>query len=221
MSGSKPFEWTHSYLLQVLSTGRDPVIIDPLLLNAFRAVDRADFVPEDVREFAHQDKLVDIGYEEVMTNPVLVAKQLQIFNPVLGGKYLHLGSGTGFVSAILGFVAGDQGKVYTLERVQWLWEQTRANLRKYPEIICVEALYRNGNQGLADKAHYDGIIFSYVPPDITNELKLQLKVGGKLVAPREDHSLLILDKVDEDEFAEEKIYGFSSYSYGEGKEGVA
>ncbi len=219
--GSKPFSWDHEYLFKLVGTGDNPIITDPILLNAFRAIDRANFVNQKFKDIAHQDKLIDLGYGEVMTNPTTIAKQLQIFNPHYGGKYLHLGAGTGYVSAILAFVAGDKGRVYALERIQWLWEQARSSIQNYPQINNLDILYRDASEGLADKAPFDGILFSYAVDAIPEVITQQLAVGGKLVAPFNDHTLHIIDRQSQDEFLEEVLHGYSMYSYGTKKEGRA
>lgn len=220
------FQWTHTHLVHVLSTGRDPIVTDPLLLNAFRQIDRADFLPDKVKahesDEIYKDRLFEIGYSEVTTNPTLVARQLQILNPRLGGVYLHLGAGTGYVSSLLGAAVGKRGHVYALERVQWLWEQARVNARKYEQLSNTEILYRNGREGLPDKSPFDGILYSYIPDVIDDSILHQLRFGGKIVAPQEDHSLKIFERIEgEDEFIEETIFGFSSYNYGDDHAGLA
>lgn len=219
--GSKPFTWTHEYLVKLVGTGSQPIITDPILLNAFRTINRADFVHSKFKEVANQDKTIDLGFGEIMTNPTTVAKQLQIFSPRVGGRYLHLGAGTGYVSAILAFVAGSQGQVFALERIQWLWEQARSAVLNYPQIgKTLEILYRDGSEGLPLKAPYDGILYSFAIADIPVAVTNQLAVGGKLVAPMSDDTLRVIVRSSEDEFIEEVIHGFSLYSYGEKKEGT-
>lgn len=215
------FAWSHDYLIKLLTTSNPPIITDPILLNAFRAIDREEFVPPPHKEIAHQDKIVNIGYNEVLTNPVLVAKQLQALAPKYGGKYLHLGTGMGYDAAILAFVAGDEGKVYTMERIQWLWERARENIHKYKQLKNVDILLRDGKDGLADKGPYDGIMYSFVVDKIPEVVKHQLKVGGKLTRPTPDHYLEVIERTGEEDFMVEMLPGFSALAYGEVKEGTA
>lgn len=218
---SSPFKWTHERLLNFLITGRNPILYDPLLINAFRVIDRKDFVPEKYQDLAYHDRSLPLEYEEIMTSPITLAKMLQILGPLPGKKYLNLGTGSGYLSALLGAVAGSTGKVYSLERVQWLWEQARQNVRKYPSINNLEILYRDGHDGLIDKLPYDGIIVSFIMPEIKDSLVMQLQNGGKLIYPDQGHKLHLIERVTEDDFLEEEIPDFSAYHFGEGKLGVA
>jgi protein-L-isoaspartate(D-aspartate) O-methyltransferase len=217
----QPFRWTHDFLIKILGTGNLPLIQDPLLLNAFRSVNRADFVPEEHIGEAYTDRNIPLEYDEVLTNPTTIARVLRQLQPTYGGNYLELGGGTGYVAALIGFIAGEKGKVYSLERVQWLWERARNNLRKYPHIKNTELLLRDGSLGLADKGPYDGILVSFVWDELEQSLLQQLKIGGKLLVPTSEHQLRQIERLAETEFVEEIIPEFSAYAFGRIKTGIA
>lgn len=205
---SKPFQWTHEHLNRVLSTGTDPVLKNPLIINAFRAIDRADFTPEEKVDLAYLDKGIDIGYSEQMTSPSTIGRMLEILEPQYGGNYLHLGTGTGYLGSLLGFIAGKQGRVYSLERVLWLWEKARGNLKKYPQLTSTSFLLRDGQFGLDDKAPYDGIILSFTTPEISRALIKQLKPGGKLLVPQNGYKLKVIQKLPDESVVEDSHIGF-------------
>lgn len=205
---AKPFQWTHEHLNRVLSTGSDPVLKNPIIINAFRAIDRGDFTPEDKLDLAYQDKPIEIGYSEQMTSPSTIGKMLEILQPQYGGNYLHLGTGTGYLGSLLGFIAGKQGRVYSLERVLWLWEKARKNLKKYPQLSTTSFLFRDGQFGLEDKSPYDGIILSYTLDKVPEALVNQLNIGGKLLIPQPDYSLRVVQKLQGDDIAEDSYSGF-------------
>ncbi len=205
---AQPFSWTHAHLVKLLISGQRPVLRNPLLINAFRTIDRADFVPEDYQEQAYQDKNIPIGYEEVTNSPSTIATQLELLEPQYGGRYLHIGTGSGYLAAILGYVAGKAGQVYSLERVQWLWEKARLNVRKYPELQTMEILLRDGRSGLADQPKFEGIIVSAAADQVAPELVEQLVSGGKLIMPTTDNMLHILEKLDNGQTVEEVRPGF-------------
>jgi protein-L-isoaspartate(D-aspartate) O-methyltransferase len=205
---AQPFVWTHAHLIRVLISGARPVLKDPLLINAFRLIDRAAFVPEEYQDMAYQDKNIPIGYNEVTNSPSIIATQLELLQPRFGGRYLHIGSGSGYLPALLGFVAGGNGKVYTLERIQWLWERARTNIRKYPQLKGMEILLRDGRLGLPDQPKFDGIIVSGSLSDTPMELVSQLTSGGRLVYPTADNMLRTVEKLDNEQLQEEIIPGF-------------
>lgn len=220
-SAAKPFSWTHEYLVKLIGMGNNPIVTDPILLNAFRAIDRQHFVHDTLKDVAHQDKIIDLGFGEVMTNPTTIAKQLQIFDPKYGGRYLHLGSGTGYVSAILAYVAGDKGKVYAMERIQWLWEQARSAILNYPELKNLEILYRDGSAGLPDKGPFDGILYSYALESVPQAIIDQLANGGRIVAPVSDNTLRLVTKDLNGQVEEEIIHGFAEHVFKREKAGRA
>jgi protein-L-isoaspartate(D-aspartate) O-methyltransferase len=219
VSSSAVFNWTKEYLLTVLISGKDPIIKDPLLINAFKSIDRKDFIPEKFQQQAYGDYELEIGYGEKINKPTTSGQMLSYLKPKFGGKYLDIGTGTGYIAALLGYCAGDSGKVYTIERVQWLWEAARVNLKKYPDIRNVESLYRDGLEGLINKAPFDGIHVSFSLDTPPENLKSQLKTnGGILIYPTTDNHLKVIERKGNDEYVEEIIAGFV---LDKGKVGVA
>jgi|SRR3990167_443509 len=216
--GSGIFTWSHEYLNRVLTTGKNPLIKTINLKNAFRTVKREDFIPEEFQEFAYQDKDLDIGYGCVLNKPTVIADMLSLLNPKLGGKFLDIGTGTGYTAALLGVAAGVNGVVYSLERVQFLVDIARMNLAKYPDIKNVEIVFRDGSQGLPDLAPYDGIHISASLPKVPEIFKNQLRVGARLVAPTEEKDIRLVERISTREFKEtiKKGYFFDTM-----KEGIA
>lgn len=217
----QPFTWTNTHLVKLLTGGSQPIVTDPFLINAFRKIDRGDFLPESHKELAYHDRLVKIGYGQVSTNPTLVAKKLQILTPKYGGKYLHLGTGTGYLAAILSYVAGEAGLVYSIERIQWLWDKARENVKKYSQKVQPQILYRDALGGLPQKAPYTGIIFSFIPDEYPKHLLDQLAVGGRIIFPTPNHELHVVDRLGNNEFDEHIIPGFNAYAFGKYVEGVS
>jgi len=218
MNGSAVFKWTKEYLVNILSSGKDPIVSDPLLINAFTQIDRADFVPDLLKDKAYNDLELDIGFSERLSKPTVIAQMIALLKPKLGGKYLDIGSGTGYSAAVIGFVVGENGKVYSLERVQWLWEQARSNIQKYPRLIQnVQYIYKDGLEGLVNQAPFDGIHIAFAIDKVPEALLMQLKMdGGRLVAPTIDRSLRIIQRNGKDEYEEEIIEGFNFDKFKEG-----
>lgn len=209
LGSGKMFAWSKEYLVKVVSTGVNPIVTDPIIINALLKIDRKDFIPETLQPKSYMDIELDIGYGEKINKPTIIAQMISLLKPRVGGKYLDLGTGAGYVAVVLGFIAGSTGSVFTMERVQWLWEQARSNSAKYPEVRNVNFLYRDGAQGLVSKAPFDGIHVSFAMETVPEELKRQLKVdGGRLVCPTTDMNLRVIERKGIEEFEEEIIPGF-------------
>jgi len=203
------FVWTKDYLIQVLTTGKNPILTNPLLIHAINVIDRADFVPERLKSQAYNDVEIQLGYGESLTKPTTLMHMLELLRPDYGQKILDIGSGTGYAATILGVVVGASGSVYSLERIQWLWEQARINYLKYKnQAPNVNFLYRDGLDGLANQAPFDRIHIAFAVDKVPDILKNQLKVnGGILVAPTKDYNLKVIERNGIEQFTEETLPG--------------
>jgi len=206
--GPHAFNWTHDYLVDYLTTGKHRIVKRPTLKHAVREVLREDFVPQELKDQAYEDRELDIGYGEVINRPTIVAEMLELLRIRLGGSYLDIGTGSGWVAALIGMAAGEEGKVYSLERVQFLADIARINLSKYPNIENVKVLFRDGAIGMPDFAPFDGIHVSTAYEDVPDELLKQLAIGGVLVIPSTENSVLSIERLSEDEFEETTHEGF-------------
>lgn len=213
------FKWTKEYLIKVLTVGKKPIVTDPMLVNALNKIDRRDFLPDTLKPQAYNDTEIEIGYSEVLNKPTVIAQMIAVLKPKYGGRYLDIGTGTGYSAMILAFMAGEEGHVYTMERVQWLWEQANLNAKKYPTIKNIDFLYRDGVDGLPQKAPFDGIHIAFALDQVPESLKMQLKVnGGRLVCPTTDMNLKVIERTSVDQYVEEIVPGFI---FDEGRHGLA
>ncbi len=206
---ASPFNWSQDHLLNVLIGGSKPIVSDPIIINAFKNIKREDFVREDQKDLAYKDQGLDLNDDEHLDQPTSIAKMIQLLRPVPGKKYLDIGSGSGYVACLLGSIAGEGGKVYSLERDQFLADFARNNVAKYPKLAnIVEILFKDGSQGLADKAPFDFIHSSVAFPKVPNEIKNQLVVKGRMVMPVASNQLYVIERLSPTEFAESVQDGF-------------
>ena len=103
----------------------------PRLIQAFRSVDRADFVLPEYRAEAYGNHPLPIGEEQTISQPLTVAFMLELLDPQPGEKILDIGSGSGWTSALLSAVVGETGKVFAIERIRGLCALGEKNLKKY------------------------------------------------------------------------------------------
>lgn len=206
--GYQPFKWTHEYLVAYLVSGKHKLIRQPLLKHAFSQIRREDFVPDELREFAYEDRELDIGFGEVINKPTVVAQMLSLLKPRFNGTYLEIGTGSGWSAALLALAIGESGTVYTIERVQFLVDIARINLSKYPGIKNIQVIFKDGSKGLPERAPFDGIIVGAAYKQVPKELMQQLKIGGRLVIPTGNNEVKVLERLREDEYQEAKMRGF-------------
>jgi protein-L-isoaspartate(D-aspartate) O-methyltransferase len=165
-------------------------------------VDRALFVPEDMKQRAYEDKPLPIGRGQTISQPYIVAYMVQTLEIEPDHKVLEIGTGCGYNAAILSRLCK---QVYSIEIIEWLGEQAKENL-KNAGIKNVSLKVADGYKGWPEEAPFDRIILTAAAPEIPQPLKVQLAVGGKLLAPvgRGHQILKLLEKTGEDEYEERK-----------------
>lgn len=152
---------------------------DALVIRAMEKVERHLFVPTKLRSFAYQDRPLPIGEGQTISQPYIVAYMSQLLNLNSKSRILEIGTGSGYQAAILGEICAE---VYSIEIVESLQRRAAFVLDslKYEN---VKTFCRDGYQGLADQAPFDGIIVTCSPTEIPEALIAQLAEGGRLVIP--------------------------------------
>jgi len=183
---------------------------NPLLITAFEKIDRADFVPEDLKNKAYLNQPLPIGHEQTISQPLTVAFMLELLDPKLNEKILDVGAGSGWVSSLLAEIVGEKGKVLAFERIPELCDFSKKNISKYEFIQkgAVEVYCGNAAKGYKKEAPYDKIISAAAGKDIPLIWKQELKIGGRLVMPV-GNNIVVLDKVGLNEFEKKEFFGFS------------
>ena len=92
------------------------------VLELFDRVPRHLFLPEGVWARAYADEPVPIGYGQTASQPSLQAMYLEILRPTSDDTVLELGTGSGFLTALLSQLAN---RVYSVERIPELSARAR------------------------------------------------------------------------------------------------
>ena len=177
----------------------------PSIIDAFRAVDRKYFVPKVWSNEAYMDNPLPIGDGQTISQPSTVAFMLEKLAPQKGDKVLDIGSGSGWTTALLCHIVGEEGSVTGLERVSVLVEMGQENLSKFD--LAHGCIKHAGDQLGIPGEQFDRILVSAAAEEVPEELFAQLKVGGTLVIPVEN-SIYQCIKLSEEEIKIEEFYGF-------------
>ncbi len=165
--------------------------------EAFEAVDRANFVPRELRESVDIDAPLPIGYGQTNSQPYTVRMMLEWLGAMPGDKVLDVGSGSGWTTALLSHLVGPKGRIYAVERVPELVEFGQENCQRLG--IENAHFFTAGNEfGMPDEAPYERILVSASADELPQELVDQLKVGGKMVIPVYEDILEITKKSKSD-----------------------
>jgi protein-L-isoaspartate(D-aspartate) O-methyltransferase len=155
------------------------------IIDAFRSVDRVDFIPPESRTFAHMDKPIHIGYQQTISQPTTVAFMLELLGAEKGDKVLDIGSGSGWTTALLAHIVGLEGSVLGLERVEQLVTFGQENLTK--QNVTNAHIERAGTVlGKPKSALFDKILVSAAARSFPEGLLSQVREGGVIVLPVRD-----------------------------------
>jgi len=172
-------------------------IADPRLEAAYSTVRREDFLgpgpwvfwrwlggrvatPDADPVYLYVDHVVQIIAERYLNNgqPSGHAKWISSANIVEGDHVVHVGTGTGYYTAIMAHLTGPSGRVTGIEIDPGLAERSRANLSSLANVQVIE--------GDGAVAPFDTADVIYVNAGTTRPAEAWLdglKEGGRLVLP--------------------------------------
>ena len=159
-----------------------PYVRDARVLEAVAAVPRHLFVPAHLRDRAYENVPLPIGRGQTISQPLIVARMLELLDLRPDDHVLDVGTGSGWHAALLAVLSD---RVWTVERLPMLSRWAERNLRAAgfgEERVTVIA--GDGSRGLPDVAPFDGInVAAAAWPTVPETLEAQLAPGGRLVAP--------------------------------------
>lgn len=183
----------------------DRGIRDARVLEAMRMVPRHLFVPDTLRRFAYQDRPLEIGGGQTISQPYMVGLMTQLLALGPRDNVLEIGTGSGYQAAVLSLLAAH---VDSIERMEFLAIAARDRLRSlgYDNITV---LVGDGTLGNPAGAPYDAIVVTAGSPRVPAALKEQLAPEGRLICPVGSPDVQRLVRVvrENDSFREEEGIG--------------
>ena len=153
-------------------------VLDQAVLDLLYAVPREDFVPPPYRTLAFADMEIPIGEAERMMAPKLEARIVQELSPRKNERVLEVGTGSGYLSALLAHRAAH---VHSVEIRPVLAAFGRANLERHgADNVTLET--GDAARGWPTRAPYDVIVLTGSTPVLPKALLEQLSPGGRLFA---------------------------------------
>jgi protein-L-isoaspartate(D-aspartate) O-methyltransferase len=155
-------------------------VLNPDVLEMLFMVKREEFVPPAHRRLAFADTQIPLGGDAGarMFAPIVEALALQALAMKKHENVLEVGTGSGYMAALLGAHANH---VWSVEIDPQLAAAARENLRR-AGVTNVSVEVGNGLVGLPAHAPFDAIMVSGAVAEVPRLLLDQLKPGGRLFA---------------------------------------
>ena len=163
----------------VTSTIENRGVSKPEVLRAMRTVLRHEFVPDERRKQAYEDRPLPIGLGQTISQPYIVAYMTELLEVGDDATVLEIGTGSGYQAAVLAEIVAEVYSIEIFEELGLLAHERFERLG-YDNITARVA---DGYYGWEEFAPFDGIIVTCAADHIPPPLVQQLKPGGRMVIP--------------------------------------
>jgi len=163
--------------------------------SAMLAVRREDFIPAPYRDYAYEEVPLPLpGLQATISCPHSYPLFYEPLGLGEGQRFLEIGLGSGYGTALAREIVGDSGIVVSVEIDPVTLEFARGNLKRagYRDIVLVQG---DGGLGASERAPFDRICMTAACLDVPPPLLEQLERGGRLIAPVLDRGVQILTLV--------------------------
>ncbi|MFL6635901.1 MAG: protein-L-isoaspartate O-methyltransferase family protein [Massilia sp.] len=180
-------------------------VLDQDVLDLLHVVKREQFVPAAYQNLAFADVEIPLPGGDVMLAPKFEARILQETGVKKHETVLEIGTGSGYMAALLAHRAA---KVTTVEINPETADLAKKNLAN-AGIHNVTVETGNGTQGWEKNAPYDVIVISGALEVLPEAILKQVKVGGRIAAIVGQAPVMeasIITRTGEDAYSTVKVF---------------
>ena len=180
-------------------------VLDQRVLDLLNEIPRENFVPQRYFKLAYADTTIPLGDEQVMMPPRVEARILQALNIQADETVLEVGTGSGYVTALLASLAEH---IYSVDINT---EMTRTAGEKLADHGIINVTLETGDAARGWDAHapYNVIVLTGSLPLLPDNFKQALTVGGRLLAIVGDTpamDVMLITRVGESEWTQETLF---------------
>jgi len=158
-------------------------ITNSQVILAMESVPRHLFLPDESQKFAHSDTPLNIGQGQTISAPHMVGMMLELMELKKGMTVLEVGGGSGYHAALISYIVGGQGHVYTIEIIESLAKLAEHNITAVGLHDRVTVINGDGSRGLPEEAPFERITAACSAPEVPEPLVEQLTDPGIMVIP--------------------------------------
>ena len=157
-------------------------VLDQDVLDLLFTVKREDFVPAAYRAIAFTDMEIPLGHDQVMMPPKLEARILQEVAPTLGDSVLEIGTGSGYLTALLA------KRAQRVASIEYFEDFSRAAATRLSAANIANVFLKVGDAGKSPDAFIDAqekfnvIVLTGSVPMVPQAYLQRLNMGGRFFA---------------------------------------
>ena len=153
-------------------------VLEGRILELLKHVRREHYVPKENREMAFMDLEIPLGYGAFMWQPKLEARTVQELHLTRNDKVLEVGTGSGYLTALLASLAGHVTSVEIVPELSAMAGQILKTCRHNNITLEIGDAARGWGGG----ASYDAIVLTGSTPVLPAAFQNSLNIGGRLFA---------------------------------------
>ena len=151
-------------------------VLDQQVLDAMMLVPREHFVPADYEQLAFSDTRIPLGHGQAMMAPRWEGRLLQALSPTKAVRALEIGTGSGYLTALLGHSSKEVLSVDLYE--DFITAATRR--LRVAGITNATTVLGDALDGWPNNSPYDLIAVTASSPIRRPKIEAQLAPGGRL-----------------------------------------
>lgn len=180
-------------------------VLNQDVLDLLADVHREDFVPAAYRRVALADVCIPIGHDEITMTPKTEARLLQSLLLSPEDRVLEIGTGCGYLTALLGKSARS---VISIDIYEDFTRSTAEKLAAH-QIHNVQLETGDAVSGWPEQGPYDAIAVTGSVPVLTHDFQSQLSIGGRLFVIVGESPVMearLITRIGEQEWASESLF---------------
>jgi protein-L-isoaspartate(D-aspartate) O-methyltransferase len=184
---------------------RPAEVLDERVLETISGTPREAFVPENYQDLAFSDININIGNHQLMMKPIMEARILQALNIQPGDKILEIGTGSGYLTALLAKLGGHVESVDIDKDLQHK-AKTRLDSLGITNVTLVEG---DASKGWNPNEQFDVIAITGSFPILPESFQKQLTIGGRMaviVGQSPVMEVLLITRAAEDQWITQALF---------------